>query len=211
MNQGEYFAEDFDEEVSSEPTSMPSTMAPARGSESDLVARVETLESEVRLLGERLAYALRAGRGPKPVIACPETLEIAADCQLEATDGFYGVEFAPDGRAYRWTGPSPTFGVDVVLDRRSQRRFVLRLAGASHPDGLAGLRAFADAEELELCQEPEPPPGLIEFGAVLPATGDSGPLRLWVFVPKVMSPCELDPSSLDERRLGVAFVSMSVD
>src|SRR5579871_3804580 len=82
--------------------------------------KIEQVQRELRgfesyrILREQLALTDDAGNAGRLM---PDYVEIGAAENLEAQDGFHGIEYTPDGSAYRWTEPGRTFTFRVFIDR----------------------------------------------------------------------------------------------
>lgn len=126
-----------------------------------------------------------------------------AGLPLGKENGFYQIEYDQFGTPYRWTGPESTFWFQVDLDRTSPMHLVLSLGKGSPREAVAGLRLFADEQEVE------PVVGLsdlaYEVEAVLPARSDSGLTTISALVPRMKQ-----PEGEDTRTLGVVFYSIAV-
>lgn len=114
-------------------------------------------------------------------------------------DGFYEIEHAPDGTAYRWTGPDHFSRWRVFVDRRgigTLRVSVWSLGQIADPCALS-----VDIDGCRHPLRPDPHDGsVLTAAAISPRRDDM--LDIFLHVPVVFSPKSLGIK--DERMLGIA-------
>ena len=114
-------------------------------------------------------------------------------------DGFYEIEHAPDGTAYRWTGPDHFSRWRVFVDRRgigTLRVSVWSLGQIADPCALS-----VDIDGCRYPLRPDPHDGsVLTAAAISPRRDDM--LDIFLHVPVVFSPKSLGIK--DERMLGIA-------
>lgn len=171
----------------------------------DVMARLRRLE----LLLDAQGAANRAGLdvGGQSAQACPLAPEqpLNADAWFPPASGFHLLEHDAGG-AFRWTGPSHEFRLDVALDRTRDRELDLRLAGAMRRDQLDGLALHADGRWVPLQIIDVNGETIARF--VLPATPRAGATALTFVVPYVLRPADREGGG-DWRPLGVRFRSLA--
>jgi hypothetical protein len=189
------------------PVPEPGAAAGLSGELAALRARVEALERALQLR-EAAAAAGLAGPLPAPAppaASLPLAFAIAADELLPAADGFYRLEWGPEG-AFRWTGPAPEVRFEAWIDRSAPLVATLRLFHFGVP---------ANAKDLVLEVDGEPHP-LTRRGSEkvlvsppIPPRPTEGPTPIVLRVPHVHSPSARGLP--DKRMLGVAFQSLRLD
>jgi hypothetical protein len=184
------------------------------------LAAIERLQGRlVALEGESLkAVEALVGAMNLPLVrsAAPEPpqlpkITVSADMIHLPNDGFYPVEYTPGGKPYRWTGANGgSFGWSLHLDRTQERTAVLELMPQGHarPQDHDALMAFVDG--MPVRAERRRDSDRLFFEATLPATIRRAPTDLRFQTP-VWVPKEVRPPSKDERRLGVAILSLTVE
>jgi hypothetical protein len=186
-------------------------IATLRAEVADLRARLDSYE---RILQLRDA-ALAATPAPQPLAPqptpntppppLPATFDIAADQLLPAQDGFYQLEWGPEG-AFRWTGPAPDIGFDAWIDRQSPLVATLQLFHFGTPANARGLTIEVDGTAYALTRQGTDK--VLRSDPIAPRAGD-GPTRLTVTVPHLHSPAERGQA--DRRTLGVAFQRLRLE
>lgn len=161
----------------------------------DLRRDIEVIQ-DYNLLSHRLE--LVSGRR-KPPIDLPHTVEISAMEHLLARDGFYALEYADDGTAFRWTGPERTFTFSFYVDRN--RPLQLTLDSLSN---LQTVEAFVDG--LPLRSQVQPQGAGYRLLATLEPRESAEATQLIFVIPSVSVPRD----SEDRRLLGIAFCRLSV-
>jgi hypothetical protein len=192
--------------------SSPATdLAALRAEVADLRARVESYERILQLRDAALAAAppapapatLPAPSPPPPDL--PHQFEIAADQLLPAQDGFYQLEWGPEG-AFRWTGPSEDVGFDAWVDRSRPLVATLRLFHLGTPANAKGLAIEVDGVAYPLTRDGKDK--LLRSDPIQPRASD-GPTRLTLRVPHMHSPAAR--GAADKRMLGVAFQRLRIE
>lgn len=187
-------------------------LAALRAEVTELRARIDSYE---RLLQIRDA-SLTAAAEPAPALPVPgdpaartgsdlpDHFEIAADQLLPAQDGFYQLEWGPEG-AFRWTGPAEDVGFDAWLDRSKPLVVVLRLFHFGTPANAQDLRIEVDGVAYALARDGKDK--ILRSEPIQPRPGE-GPTRLTLRVAHMHSPAARGAS--DRRTLGVAFQRLRV-
>ncbi len=183
-------------------------LAALRAEVADLRAR---LDSHERILQLRdAALAATPAQPPAPIAASappdlPDHFEIAADQLLPAQDGFYQLEWGPEG-AFRWTGPHQHVGFDAWLDRSRPLVATLRLFHFGTPANAQDLKLEVDGTAYALSRDGKEK--LFRSDPIEPRPGN-GPTRLTLHVPHLHSPASRGAS--DKRMLGVAFQRLRIE
>jgi hypothetical protein len=178
-----------------------------------LQARLLALEGESLKAVETLVASMNL---PLVRSAAPEPpplpkITVSADMIHLSNDGFYPVEYTPAGKPYRWTGANGgAFGWSLPLDRSQERTAVLELMPQGHarPQDHDALMAFVDG--MPARAERRRDGDRLFFEVALAPTIRRGPTDLRFQTP-VWVPKEVRPPSKDERRLGVALLSLTVE
>lgn len=190
---------------------LPSTESPVIA---DAVSDTERLRAEVAELRARLdSYerllqlrdAVLGAEHHAPPAAplgspdLPHTFETAADQLLPTQDGFYQLEWGPDG-ALRWTGPGHEVHFEAWIDRSAPLVATLRLFHFGTHENSKDLSIEVDGQRYALQREGTEK--TLRSDPIAPRPGD-GATRLTLHVPHIHSPS--DRGAADKRRLGVAF------
>lgn len=178
-----------------------------RAEVADLRARLDSYE---RILQLRDAAYAQAPAAPPPAAeqappTLPDHFDIAADQLLPAQDGFYQLEWGPEG-AFRWTGPTQDVGFDAWLDRTVPLVATLRLFHFGTPANAKELTLEVDGATYALTRDGKDK--LLRSDPIAPRPGP-GPTRLTVRVPHLHSPAAR--GAADKRTLGVAFQRLRVE
>jgi hypothetical protein len=169
-----------------------------------IVSELDVLYSEIVRLREELAALRRERALNGSAVHLATSVEVEADEQLGAGQGFYSVEHAEDGQAFCWTGPSPQFTFDMRVERTKGAH--LKMEGLFFLD-------FARQQNLQLSVDGTPvpvtvakeDPGVVITAELPPKAGDDT-THVAFQLPEMLSP----PNSEDKRLLGLAFVSLTV-
>lgn len=184
--------------------------APAElsGEVAALRARVEALERALQLRDAAAAAGLPE-TPPTPALAPAATLPlafgIAADELLPAADGFYRLEWGPEG-AFRWTGPAPEVRFEAWIDRSAPLVATLRLFHFGTPANAKDLVLEVDGLPHALTRRGSEKVMLSE--PIAPRAA-AGPTLILLRVPHVHSPSARGLP--DKRVLGVAFQSLRLE
>lgn len=185
-------------------SSLPADLAALRAEVAELRARLDSYE---RLL--QLRDAAQAAEPdttpPAAVLTLPDHFDIAADQLLPVQDGFYKLEWGPEG-AFRWTGPTQDVGFDAWLDRSAPLVATLRLFHFGTPANAGELAIEVDGIAYPLVREGKDKVLRSEPIATRPG---SGPTRITLRVPHLHSPATR--GAADRRVLGVAFQRLRVE
>lgn len=181
-------------------------LAALRAEVAELRARFEAYEGilQLRDAGAAAAPELAPAASP-PAPDLPDHFDIAADQLLPAQDGFYQLEWGPEG-AFRWTGPHQHVGFDAWLDRSRPLVATLRLFHLGTPANAQDLKLEVDGTAYALNREGKEK--LFRSDPIEPRPGD-GPTRLTLRVAHMHSPAARGAS--DTRMLGVAFQRLRIE
>ncbi len=135
----------------------------------------------------------------------PAHFDIAADQLLPIHDGFYQLEWGPEG-ALRWTGPGPDVHFEGWLDRTQPLVATLRLFHFGTPANAKELTIEVDGVSYPLARQANEK--IMRSEPIAPRRGD-GPTRLTLKVPHLHSPAARGLA--DKRTLGVAFQRLRVE
>jgi hypothetical protein len=166
----------------------------------------DNLHRELAILRQELCALAeyRSYRGTPEPAWMPESALIDPCRGLRRDDGFYGLEYTPDGTPFRWTGPTPEFRFDVLVDRAAGADLRLHALSSIDLETQGNMTLIADGEKIpvEVMREP---PGLV-LTAFLPPRPGNGITSLVFAVAAVLVP----PGGKDLRPLGIAFAQLSV-
>lgn len=183
---------------------LPPHEAPAVAA--DVVAlRAEVAELRRRLDGYERILQLRDAAAPAlaspaaELAPLPASFDIAADQLLPAQDGFYQLEWGPEG-AFRWTGPGASVHFEAWIDRSAPLIATFRIFHFGTPVNAKELAIEVDGARYALQREGTGK--VLQSEPIAPRAGD-GPTRVTLHVPHIHSPS--DRGAADKRRLGVAF------
>lgn len=182
-------------------------LAALRAEVADLRARLDSHERILQLRDAALAAAPPApavAPPPAPAADLPDHFDIAADQLLPVQDGFYQLEWGPEG-AFRWTGPGQDVGFDAWLDRTRPLVATLRLFHFGTPANAKDLTLEVDGVAYPLAREGKEK--LFRSDPIQPRPG-TGPTRLTLRVAHMHSPAAR--GAADKRMLGVAFQQLRV-
>jgi hypothetical protein len=184
---------------------MASDLAALRAEVADLRARVESYERILQLRDAALSPAAPPPPAAVDAPALPDHFDIAADQLLPVHDGFYQLEWGPEG-AFRWTGPGAEVRFEAWLDRALPLRATLRLFHFGVPRNARDLVLDIDGIAYPLTREGEEK--VLRSDPIAPRPGDA-PTRLTLRVAHVHSPSA--SGKPDKRMLGVAFQRLRID
>jgi hypothetical protein len=175
----------------------------------DLRARLDSHERILQLRDAALAAApptpVDQRACEQSVLPLPDHFDIAADQLLPVQDGFYQLEWGPEG-AFRWTGPHQQVGFDAWIDRTQPLIATLRLFHLGTPANAQDLTLEIDGTAYALTREGKEK--LFRSDPIAPRPGD-GPTRLTLRVPHLHSPAAR--GAADTRTLGVAFQRLRIE
>lgn len=180
-------------------------IAALRAEVADLRARLDAQERILQLRDAALAEAPQATPPAADLPPLPDHFDIAADQLLPAQDGFYQLEWGPEG-AFRWTGPVQDVGFDAWLDRSAPLVATLRLFHFGTPANAGELVLEVDGTAYPLAREGKDK--VLRSEPIATRPGD-GPTRLTLRVPHLHSPAAR--GAADKRVLGVAFQRLRVE
>lgn len=183
-------------------------LAALRAEVAELRARLDSFERILQLRDAALAAAPppppplepapAREREPDPA-PLPTTFEIAADQLLPVQDGFYQLEWGPEG-AFRWTGPGPEVRFEAWIDRSAPLVATLRLFHLGIPANARDLTLEVDGATHPLLRQGAEK--VFRAGPIAPRAA-AGPTCLTLHVAHVHRPADRGLS--DKRTLGVAF------
>ncbi|WP_198372070.1 hypothetical protein [Roseomonas rosulenta] len=142
---------------------------------------------------------------PQAALPLPDHFDIAADQLLPIQDGFYQLEWGPEG-AFRWTGPGHDVGFEAWLDRSVPLVATLRLFHFGTPANAKELVLEVDGATYALSRDGNDK--ILRSEPIAPRPGD-GPTCLTLRVPHLHSPAAR--GAADRRVLGVAFQRLRVE
>lgn len=179
----------------------------------DLRARLETYERILQVRDAALVAVTPSApaatkveleqQTTKPDL--PATFEIAADQLLPAQDGFYQLEWGPEG-AFRWTGPAADVHFEAWLNRSEPLVAALRVFHFGTPANAKEMALEVDGTLYPLTRQANQK--LLRSDPIAPRPGD-GPTRLTLKVAHLHSPA--DRGLADKRTLGIAFQRLRVE
>ncbi|MEO3475449.1 hypothetical protein AAFN86_26595 [Roseomonas sp. CAU 1739] len=189
------------------PPAEPVEVAALRAELAELRARFDAFERIIQLRDamDRAAAAGAAVVPPAPAAALPSDYEIAADQLLPAQDGFYQLEWGPEG-AFRWTGPGEDVHFEAWLDRSAPLRATLTLFHFGTPANAKDMTILVDGIAVTLEREGA---GKVLHAAPIPPRDGDGPTLFTLHVPHVHSPAAARGAA-DRRRLGIAFQRLRI-
>lgn len=170
-----------------------------------LQERLDSVELGYRMLEAALIERDVLIAAGEIVDQLPGEAEIAADHLLEPDGGFYGLEFDPQERPFRWTGPAPQFRFTLYVDRNQPLELEARFLWACDPAIFPGIQCYADRRLVPLQYSEQDGEHLLSGRIPARSRPDPGATTLIFVLPKVMPVSEMNPGSTDARVLGVAF------
>lgn len=120
---------------------------------------------------------------------------------------WHGVERDPRHGAFQWSGPATSSSLHLPLVNDRDLEITFRVLHWLAPDVVDSLRLEVNGEPVVLTRRADEA-GAALFDGRLPAAAlaqSSGAPRLTFRVSRTVAPVELDPASVDRRRLGVAL------
>lgn len=173
----------------------------------ELRARLDAFERilQLRDAADALPSSRISGQAA-PTTPLPPTYEVAADQLLPAQDGFYQLEWGPEG-AFRWTGPGEAVHFEAWVDRSAALKATLRLFHFGTPANAKDLALEVDGSRYPLNRVGE---GKILQAEGIAARERDGPTRFTLHIPHLHSPSAAHGAA-DKRTLGVAFQRLRVE
>ncbi len=129
---------------------------------------------------------------------------IEAGDQLGVEQGFYTAEKTDTGATFNWSGPSPQFSFDVLVDRTHGAELRLEAINFLDYDRQKDVKLFVDGLEVPVSVA-KSDPGIVVAGN-LPSRAQAGKSYLTFLLPEALPP----PGEEDKRTLGLAFVRLTV-
>lgn len=183
-----------------------------------VAGRIAHLERKVASC-ERLLRAMTAlpnTLAPSDLPPLPSRAAVTAESQLKPEDGFYGLEAAASGAAFRWTGPSRSFFFTLLVNRDKPRRLTLKVMDFSLKqmgvsDGASAVGVRVDGENAKSLGSDLEGGGVLAFHyETLAAPGSPRPTHVEIISPRTWQPSAVDSKSSDTRHLGLAFHALSI-
>lgn len=173
------------------------------------------------LLAERVLYESDVNRRSLDLINIPiasgildghmvlQSVRITAESPFDSGAGFHNLEHDSAGLPFRWTGPAPQFRIELMVDRSSARRGVLRMLNSGHLTAayLGVMRIYVDGK---LCPARASLGQFAQLEFSLPKRESSIASTSIVAECAVWSPSETEGSA-DTRRLGVPFFDLLIE
>jgi hypothetical protein len=166
-----------------------------------LAARLVALEV-TQSLHDRIAEPL-ADRADSVL---PRSLLIDSAFPLPAHGGFQPLEYDSAGRAFRWTGPEPTFHFELMIDRSAPAALRLRCCQLRVQFPTRPIRCFVDGAEI--ATDRIAVDGEFEIAARLPSRDQPGATVIMFLVP---GPQAESLFSAEPRKLWLAFRWLKID
>jgi len=163
-----------------------------------LTSRMEKIEAAQDLDGAMVSDRAESHGPPAPATAA-----VRMDEFLSSEQGFYELEHDANGAPYRWTGPSRRFAFEVHVDRAQAVTAFLQVISSVAPEQVSGLTATCDGRTVRVTAATRG--GVSGVAVELPARKGGRPTLLAFEVPRTISPNSVDPSSPDQRSLGMAI------
>lgn len=157
----------------------------------------ETFYDQIAADQERIAMKL-----------LPRSVTVEAAFSLAAESGFYHLEYDERGTPYRWTGPEPTFTLDVMVDRTRPTQLRMRYLHIHSRHADHTVQCYVDGEPLDVTMVQND--GEFEVHGELPTRDTAGGTVVTFICPSVSSPGIFDESQ-DIRQLGLAFRWLRID
>lgn len=189
-------------------TNGDSNIAALRAELAELRARMDAYE---RILQIRDAAGPAARPQPEAPAASatfaplPTHFDIAADQLLPAQDGFYQLEWGPEG-AFRWTGPAPDVHFEAWIDRSQPLVATAHIFHFGIPANAKDLTIEVDGTAYAFQRQGDSK--VLRSDPIAPRPG-SGATRLTLRIPHVHSPSAR--GGTDKRTLGVALQRLRLD
>jgi len=182
-----------------------SDLAALRAEVAALRARLDSYERILQLRDAALAVAPPFPPPPDATPPPSSNFEIAADQLLPVHDGFYQLEWGPEG-AFRWTGPHPEVHFEAWVDRSEPLIATIRLFHFGTPANAKELTIEVDGAVYAFTRQANEK--ILRSAPIAPRAGD-GPTRITLKVPHIHSPS--DRGLPDKRILGVAFQRLRLE
>jgi len=160
----------------------------------NLYRELATLKQEISALAKDRA---------SPGSPC-ENVMVEAHETLCSEDGFYSLEQTPAGTPFRWTGPTPEFRFNVLVDRTAGADLHLVALSSIDFEVQKNVTLAADGEPIPVNVTTDPPG--FSLTAFLPPREGRRVTSLVFSLPAVLAP----PGGNDERLLGIAFSRLFV-
>lgn len=137
----------------------------------------------------------------------PRVLVCAGDV-VPVSDNFYAAEPLGDSDYFRWTGPERLNNFHVPIDRSVERTLRISIVNSIKPELIRSIKLYVDGELTSY--EIERRDNGVELITSLSESDRTQDTLVSMFIPHLYSPSELDSSSTDSRKLGVAFHKLEV-
>ena len=196
-------AEEPVESILTELARLEASIAALRG-------KFERLDAKFRMLQAALLERDILVATGEAISELPNEQVIGADHLLDAADGFYGLEHDPEGRPFRWTGPTLQFRFTLYVDRTAPRRLEVSFLWACDPEMFPAIQCFVDRKALPVRYTNDGATHRLIVDVSARTTADPGATTVICVLPKVISAKQMDPKSQDNRTLGVAFRELRI-
>ncbi len=192
------------QDPSDTPNREASEVALLRTEVAQLRARLDAFERILQIRDAALGEPSQRSVAASFAAPLPQSYDIAADQLLPAQDGFYQLEWGPEG-AFRWTGPGDSVHFEAWIDRAAPLIATIRIFHFGTPTNAKDLMIEVDGARYALQREDAGK--VLHSEPIAPRPGD-GPTRVSLIVPHMHSPSER--GAADKRRLGVAFQHLRI-
>lgn len=191
------------------PTPEIGELATLRAEVAELRAQVEGFERILQIRDAAPAQPAAPAATAAPATAAasaplPAEFTIAADQLLPVQDGFYQLEWGPEG-AFRWTGPGEDIAFETWIDRTAPLIATFRIFHFGTPANAKDMTVEVDGLSYALQREGNAK--ILRSEPIAPRDGD-GPTCVTLHIPHMHSPSER--GAADKRRLGIAFQRLRI-
>ncbi|MAV75010.1 MAG: hypothetical protein CL691_00080 [Cellvibrionales bacterium] len=178
---------------------------------SELYALADKYQTKIELMQAQLEHSELFFSLPEVLLMSRSKLPyvlINAGDLVPPGENFYEAEAYGGVGHIRWTGPDRINNFHVPVDRSSERIMRLKIAAAIKPQVITSIKLYIDGQLITY--EIEQQDNMFELIATLPVVDRVQDTLISLFVPYLFSPADVDTSSSDNRRLGVAFHQLEV-
>lgn len=121
-------------------------------------------------------------------------------------DNFYQAEPFGDNKHFRWTGPDRVNNFFVPIDRSIERTIRFKLVNAIKPEIISSIKMYIDGKLVKT--DIEKNDSIYELITFLEPSERVQDTLVSIFIPHLFSPSELDDTSDDNRKIGIAFYEL---
>ena len=186
-------------------TNGDSNIAALRAELAELRARMDAYERILQIRDTAGLAAPVRPEAPASSAPLPTHFDIAADQLLPTQDGFYQLEWGPEG-AFRWTGPAPDVHFAAWIDRSQPLVATVHIFHFGIPANAKDLIIEVDGTAHAFQRQGDSK--VLRSDPIAPRPG-SGATRLTLRIPHVHSPSAR--GGTDKRTLGVALQRLRLD